>query len=237
VHTAVLNCGKNTEAIDHMARDPIVETDDKTTQEREDFDRLLLRLDPDPSKAGDKHVEIRRMVARYFEYNCCIDPDERAQEALSVVARKLKTEDIHGIAQYAYGVAKKMLPRCKKKAAKEVSAEVLVHGLDDFASHQQSEKETVDRIDNKAMLACLWSCLAKLNQDDRRLAIAFYSAEDGMQIEVRKGLAEAAGQTRNAFTVRMHRLREKLEECVKKRLNERRKRLRIGLHRQHPSRQ
>lgn len=200
-----------------MPDDPAVEEKTDRANIRENFDRLLLRLDADPAKAAEIYERIRYMLARLFECNHCIDPDELANEALSVVAKKLESEDILKIDAYAYGVARKMLPRCRKKAKSEISTEELRGEITDC---ENLESEIIDKIDSSVWLECLRRCLTKLDREDRKLVVLYYSAESHNQIDLRRRLAEMAGQADGTFKTRIFRIRKWLETCVNKRLTE-----------------
>lgn len=62
----------------------ISEHDDKQT----DLNRLLVRLDCDPTSAWEKYRGLRLRLVKFFEWNQCSFPEELADEALYRVARK-----------------------------------------------------------------------------------------------------------------------------------------------------
>jgi hypothetical protein len=45
------------------------------------FDALMLRLDTDRNRAGDKYEEIRWKLIRFFHWNSCLDAEKLADEA------------------------------------------------------------------------------------------------------------------------------------------------------------
>lgn len=63
--------------------------------------------------------------------------------------------------------------------------------------------------------ACLDQCLARLAPASRRWVERFYTGEGGEKISARKALAAELGVDPNALRVRMHRIRAKLEACVR----------------------
>ena len=70
------------------------------------FRRLLLRLDADRDRAGEKYEDLRRKLIRYFEWNPRFPVEALADETLDRVARKLATEEIHDLPAFVWAVAK-----------------------------------------------------------------------------------------------------------------------------------
>jgi DNA-directed RNA polymerase specialized sigma24 family protein len=66
---------------------------------------------------------------------------------------------------------------------------------------------------------CLESCVAKLEPETRNLILAYYEEEAGRKVRNRQQLAEAMGIPMNALRIRAHRIRAKLEKCLKECLN------------------
>jgi RNA polymerase sigma factor (sigma-70 family) len=64
--------------------------------------------------------------------------------------------------------------------------------------------------------ACLEQCLNGLSPSDRELIRNYYQGEQRFKIENRKSIAAKLGITVNALSIRVCRLRDKLEICVKK---------------------
>jgi DNA-directed RNA polymerase specialized sigma24 family protein len=218
-----------------MSDDPKVETDVKIAEEREDFERLLLKLDPDRSRAVEKYGEKREMLAKYFECNHCSDPNELANETLSRVAMKLRTEEIKSIDNYAYGVARLVRLEDLRRTAREVQFEEDSGDSYPLEHDRVPEADSGGPIDDEIRLACLRECLAELKEGDSKIVVDFYRTERGRKkIDFRKELAKATGQAEGTLRVRMHRLRARLRECVEKRMNERRKRIMAAWNRQHP---
>ena len=73
------------------------------------FHRLLQWLDQGNDSDGERYVEIRDRLVRYFGRRNCLAPDDLADETLNRVARRLEEQveiDDVGPAHYCYIVAK-----------------------------------------------------------------------------------------------------------------------------------
>src|SRR5262245_52537956 len=76
----------------------------------EAFAKLMDRLDADRERAGERYEELRRTLLRFFEWRGASFPEERADETLNRVARKLdEGMAIAEIGQYSMGIARLVL--------------------------------------------------------------------------------------------------------------------------------
>lgn len=174
---------------------------------KEAFDKLLARLDPDPDKASEKFEVLFRKLERFFEWRNCPDPETHAWETIKRVCRKLmQGQIIDDVIRYAYGVAKLVYLEILKKLEREREA------LENMPPPAAPPDESQD----SALLDCFESCLKKLLDKDRYLIIRYYQEEKGEKIKNRKQLAEEEGIPLNALRIRVHRIRQKLEKCIKK---------------------
>ena len=73
-----------------------------------------------------------------------------------------------------------------------------------------------ERNQPRTTLACLEYCLQQLSAENRRIIINYYQGEKGERIKNRKLMAEQLGIPANALRIRVHRIREKLEQSVRK---------------------
>ena len=85
--------------------------------------------------------------------------------------------------------------------------------------------ETEAAVDAQAM-ACLEGCLATLAAEQRRMIVRYYGG--GKQIAIRKEIAAEMGLGLNALRNRALRIRERLEDCVRRCLKGKRDALPIG---------
>jgi DNA-directed RNA polymerase specialized sigma24 family protein len=75
-----------------------------------------------------------------------------------------------------------------------------------------------ERNNLEQQLACLEYCLQQLSPENRQIIINYYQGEKGERIKNRKLIAERLGIPTNALRIRVHRIREKLEQSVNERL-------------------
>src|SRR5436305_1633088 len=77
---------------------------------QEAFDRLLAALGEDRQSAGEKYLEIRSNLLRFFEWRGCPFPEDHADETMNRVAKRLaEGEEIRNPSGYCTGVARLLL--------------------------------------------------------------------------------------------------------------------------------
>jgi DNA-directed RNA polymerase specialized sigma24 family protein len=178
----------------------------------EAFAHLLGWLDAGSDSMGQSYLSMRSRLVTYFDRKDCPDPDELADEVLNRVGRRLEEEgDIktETPAKYLFTVAKFVfMEHLRSPQRYKVSiedTEIRARAEDPESGH---EKE--------AMLACLDKFSASLKTTDRDLIVGYYSGEKAVKIANRKRLAVELGISLNALAIRAFRVREKLEACVTK---------------------
>jgi DNA-directed RNA polymerase specialized sigma24 family protein len=170
------------------------------------FDRLLGILDADRDAAAVAYGELRQRVAGLHRWWGADDPDGLADLTLDRVARKLH----EGVAiergvfgAYVRGVARMVF----YEAARQPRPVALER-------EPLAESPFVD----EAPFECLDECLALLDPADRRLVLRYYDGRS--QIAERRQLARELGISPTALRLRTHRLRLRLERCVRGRLKQ-----------------
>jgi len=158
----------------------------------------LRLLDSDPTAASEKYLELSRGLVRYFEWNRCLEPEDMAQETLLRGFRRLKegasitVGDPRG---YFWGIAYNVL-REKWKPPREVSIE----GWDFPVS--ESEFRRLNRAEQSIFLR---ECQDALPPKEKEMLIA-YAEGRGAEWGDRNGVEPGA------LRLRIHRLRQKLEQ-------------------------
>jgi DNA-directed RNA polymerase specialized sigma24 family protein len=178
----------------------------KWTLTQDAFDRLLIALGGNRDSGGEKYLEIRTNLTRFFEWRGCSFPEDHADETFNRIAKKLdEGEQILNPAGYAMGVARLLLLEILKSRQREQSAlnEIGTAG-ETFVAADDGE----DRLD------CLRNCLQTLSSDNRELILQYYQGEKGEKIQNRKKLLEQLGVPVNTLRMRALRLRERLQGCV-----------------------
>ena len=175
----------------------------------ETFARLLLCLDADRERAGEKYEDLRRTLIRFFEWRGAPFPEEHTDEAFNRVARRLDEGiEIKNIGGYCYEVARLIFLETTKGAdGKTVSLESLKP--EPAAADAAGEAE-----EKELRLSCLEDCLRALPDESAEWLLEYYRHEGRGQIERRRALAERFGLRRDALANRAQRLRDKLERCV-----------------------
>jgi DNA-directed RNA polymerase specialized sigma24 family protein len=169
---------------------------------QEQFDQLLLWLNPDREQAAQQYESIRRRLIKIFVCRGAHTPEELADDTINRVARKLpeiRNGYVGEPAHYFCGVAGFIWQESLRKERLTVVAPP-VPAL-------ATEEEERD-------YACLEKCLSKLSKVDRELAIAYYQQEKNAKIDNRKQLAEQMGLAMNALRLRAFRIRATLFKCV-----------------------
>jgi len=170
------------------------------------WDGLLQALGQDRDEAGEKYIEIRTNLTRFFEWRGCPFPEDHADETINRVAKRIaEGEEIRNPSSYCVGVARMLLLEIAKGRVREQQALGEVAGSPITAS---DDEEPEDRIE------CLRTCLQQLPADNRDLIIEYYQGEKGAKIQNRKRLTERFGVPVNTLRMRALRLREKLQMCV-----------------------
>jgi DNA-directed RNA polymerase specialized sigma24 family protein len=182
------------------------------------FRQFLIWLDDGVDSEGERYLELRRRLARYFDRRNCSSPDELADETLNRVARKLEEKgEIVGAspAHYCYIVAKFVFLEFGRRSEHNQTS------LDDAQGSGRvmpylavPSRPDVDAVAKEKLFDCLERCLDKLQPEDRELILDYYRGEQRAKIERRAELADRFGLTMNALSIRACRIRSKLEICV-----------------------
>jgi DNA-directed RNA polymerase specialized sigma24 family protein len=180
---------------------------------QEAFDKLLASFGEDRERAGEKYLEVRNNLVRFFEWRGCPFPEDHADETINRVARRLaEGEEIHNPSGYCVGVARLLLLEINKERAREQQA------LGEMADLPVADAEE----EEEGRIECLRACLQNLTADNRDLIVEYYHGEKGTKIENRKRLTERFRVPINTLRMRALRLREKLQACVEECLGRRR---------------
>ena len=174
------------------------------------FKRFLEWLDGGVGSDGSRYLELRTRLVRYFDRKNCSAPDELADETLNRVARRLQEEGSildATPAQYCYIVARYVfLEHLRDLERRAVSLEALPE-ISAAAPPASNEEGWLRRLEH---------CLERLSPADRELIFEYYRGEQRVKIENRQRLAARLKLTMNALSIRACRIRQRLEDCVRK---------------------
>lgn len=188
------------------------------TLNREGFRQFLGWLDEGVESNGERYLEMRRRLVRYFDYRNCPSPDDLADETLNRVARKLEEKgEIVGAspAHYCYIVARLVFLESGRRKELHTASLDDPERADIMASFAAFSDPAMETAAQERLFTCLERCLTKLRTQDRELILQYYQGEQRAKIEHRSQLAAQLGLTLNALSIRACRIRTKLEACVK----------------------
>jgi DNA-directed RNA polymerase specialized sigma24 family protein len=178
----------------------------------EALDALLCYLDGDREQAGERYLALRRRLARFFECRGCTVPEELADETLDRMAKRLlEGQQVHAAAPgaYAHGFAKNVLREWWRTRRPDPP----LGGPERFAAPPPAVDTAAARRERS-----LEACLTALPEAERHLILKYYQGDEAVLIGPRRELAERLGIGMNALRIRAHRIRTRLEECVRARL-------------------
>jgi DNA-directed RNA polymerase specialized sigma24 family protein len=182
------------------------------------FAALLEWLDQGFDTNGEAYLEVRRRLVAYFDRKGCRDADALADETLNRVQRRLEEEgsiESESPAKFCYAVAKFVfLEYVRSGRAREVPEEQIDKASTANAAWQGPDDDDIH--ERESSLRCLERCMAELDEQRRELVIGYYQGELRAKIENRRRLAAKLGLTLNALSIRTFRIRERLENCVRK---------------------
>lgn len=181
--------------------------------------QLLTWLDEGIDSSGERYLEMRRRLVRYFDRRNCLRPDELADETLNRVARRLEEAGSmigQTPAHNCYIVARFVFHEYLRRVeSHEVSLEEVPDERLPFLHAIASDKIDEGKAREKLM-GCLEHCLQGLGQDNYQLISEYYRGEQKEKIDNRRALAARLGITINALSIRACRIRDRLEECIAK---------------------
>lgn len=173
------------------------------------FSSLLARLDPDPDRAGDAYEQLRRALCRFFDWRGVAASDEAADEALDRLARRLAAgEPVQDVRSFAMGIAR--LVSLEYHRRPEARTEWLDPAEADrvLAAPPAVESDGRDR--------CFDQCFGDLASDVREVMVRYYGGTGRARIEARAALARDLGVSQNALRLRAQRVRDRLEQCLRR---------------------
>jgi DNA-directed RNA polymerase specialized sigma24 family protein len=170
---------------------------------------LLAFLGPEEEAAARAYERIRRRLLKIFEWRGCDRPEELTDETFDRVARKLADGlevEADDPLRYFCGVAYRVFKEVLREEQKARSALAEIRHLPPPAA---ADPEAERR------LGCLDVCLGELGPARRDLLLRYHAGDGRERIDDRQALAEELDVPLNALRIRVHRLRVKVEACVR----------------------
>jgi DNA-directed RNA polymerase specialized sigma24 family protein len=169
---------------------------------KEQLDMLLAWLDPTLSRSGERYEAIHRKLITFFLNRQCDDAESLADESINRVARRVnEVKDIYvgEQARYFLGVAKKVLMEHRRLQNRRVQPPPPAPSHDELEPY----------------LVCLDECLAKFPPESRELILRYYEEQKRAKIAAHKEMSDRLSLKAGALRARVHRIRVKLEHCVR----------------------
>lgn len=170
------------------------------------FEKLLARLAPERERAGEEYENLRRRLTRYFDLKGLGSPDYAADETLDRLAQKIAAgEDVRDFLHYAFGIAQWVYLERVRAEDRERRANT------NLTQMQRASLPLAS-----PYLESLEDCLNKLASEDRELLEAYYSETDNVDlVQQRIALAQIRKLSLNSLRLRVYRLRQVLERCIR----------------------
>lgn len=173
----------------------------------EAFAKFLARLDADEERAGARYEALRLALVKFFDWQGVALAEDLADEALNRVARKIdEGEALRDVPSYCHGVARLVLLEYRKSS---VHRRVALEDVTPVAP-------PVEIVEPDERRACLEECLRELPVESRQLILRYYQDDRQQKIDARAALAAQLGIPLNALRSRAQRIRDRLEQCVKR---------------------
>lgn len=172
----------------------------------ESLNSLLEALDPERQRAAEQYEHVRRSLIRYFHWRGSLLPERDADETIDRVARKLRERQVEDVYVYILGVARNIAHESIRAQSNEQAQLAQWHS---FSSEAPADASSDRRLE------CCEMCLANLPAPQRELVLAYYDGEKQTKIANRQKLAARAGVPIGRLRIQVHRIREKLESCIK----------------------
>lgn len=185
------------------------------------FQALLNWLHPDFDQAGQVYEQLRRRLMKLFQCHGCLTYEEAADEVLHRVARRIGTGDgvkVDDPFVFCHGFARNVLREYWRKQERQPVESLenrsphLSPSVDPHQLHRQEE----ERVAKEHQLDCLQQCLDKLDSEERTLFLDYHREVPGTKIDRRDQLARQIGVTINTLRIRICRIKDRLEQCIKR---------------------
>ncbi|HNB73192.1 MAG TPA: sigma-70 family RNA polymerase sigma factor [Acidobacteriota bacterium] len=192
--------------------------------ELNEFDSLLHWLNSDREAAGVAYEKLRSRLLKVFISQGAAAAEDLVDEVFTRTARKL-SEGVQVQATdpfiYCYGIARNVL-REYRKLQLRVGESI---ERDESTNRQPPEPaihpaiielEETERQEREHRLTCLEHALSRLTTENRVMFLEYYRHDIKSKTNHREQLADSLGMPMNAIRIRVHRLKAKLEESIRK---------------------
>jgi DNA-directed RNA polymerase specialized sigma24 family protein len=177
------------------------------------FEALLRALHPEREQAAQKYAEVRSRLEGFFTWRGARWPDELTDETIDRVARRVAGGEVIRAAEvgrYFLGVARNVLREAWQR--ERTRPEHALGSVEDRAVGPSARPP----VDEEVRMRCLDQCLLELGLEGRQLLLRYYEGEGGVRIASRRALATEMSLAPATLRIRLHRLRARVEACVRR---------------------
>lgn len=176
--------------------------------------KLLACLDADSNEAGRRLLEIRQKLQKFFECNRCPDPDALVDVTIDRGARRLdEGVEVRDLPSYLSQIARFVLKEHWASPERNLE-EIEGEGSSPIVAASLERREGNEKEGLEERFECLESCAGQLVPPERQRVIDYYCEQGRTKIDNRKRMADELKITLGNLRVRMHRTRERLEQCI-----------------------
>lgn len=172
------------------------------------FDALLDWLHPNREIAGEKYKNIHAGLVRMFASRGFCDAEGLADQTIKRVTDllpEIRSGYVGEPAPYFYKVARYIVLEAGRRP--EIATDI--YPVDPI--HESNTGDTLE---------CLLECLKLLPEEQYELILDYHLYKGRDKIEHHKQMARERGLSIGALRSRAHHIREALEKCVRRRMND-----------------
>ena len=174
--------------------------------------KFLACLHVEPEQAGEHYEAIRLALVKFFDWQGAFAPEDLADDVINRVARKIiEGDELRDVPTYCHGVARLVLLEHRKSF---LNRRAEVEEINSFAA----PSETTETTDADERHAHLERCMRELPIESRQLVLRYYQDERRQKIDVRAAMAAQLEIPLNALRSRVQRIRDRLEQCLKRQM-------------------
>lgn len=174
--------------------------------------KFLACLHAEPEQAGEQYEAIRLALVKFFDWQGAFTPEDLADDVINRVARKIiEGDELRDVPTYCQGVARLVLLEHRKIF---LNRRAEVEEISSLAAPSVTT-ETTDADERQAHLE---RCMHELPIESRQLVLRYYQDERRQKIDVRAAMAAQLGIPLNALRSRVQRIRDRLEQCLKRQM-------------------
>lgn len=190
----------------------------------EAFNLLLSNLADNQEQSSKVYEEIRKRLIRQFRASQSLIPEEQADEVFNRVARKIYEDGLvlerETLFPYFHQTARYVLLEYQKQFKRRMlNFDDLSGAEEPYYDLQENLEKISEKINRELGLNALSECRRSLGTKDLELLDKYNAAQGKEKKALHENMARDLGKTQNALKIYITRLRKKLIDCAKSKLN------------------